>query len=98
MPPAASAPRPARHRSRPSPRPSYGDGRRTRTPARTAGVTGASPGHDDAHRYHLVHSTASSMPREERTVPFVRKSFFRGETFLDLADAQRRAEAWSATT
>jgi hypothetical protein len=27
----------------------------------------------------------------ERTVPFVRNSFFASETFLDLADAQRRA-------
>jgi transposase len=33
-------------------------------------------------------------PRVERTVPFVRASFFAGETFVDLADAQRRAEAW----
>ena len=33
-------------------------------------------------------------PRVERTVPFVRRSFFAGETFIDLADAQRRAEAW----
>jgi transposase len=33
-------------------------------------------------------------PRVERTVPFVRGSFFAGETFLDLADAQRRAETW----
>lgn len=33
-------------------------------------------------------------PRVERTVPFVRQSFFAGETFIDLADAQRRAEAW----
>jgi transposase len=31
-------------------------------------------------------------PRVERTVPFVRRSFFAGETFVDLADAQRRAE------
>jgi Mu transposase, C-terminal domain len=30
----------------------------------------------------------------ERTVPFVRGSFFAGETFIDLADAQRRAEEW----
>jgi hypothetical protein len=30
----------------------------------------------------------------ERTVPFVRNSFFAGETFLDLADAQRRADEW----
>ncbi|HTE68653.1 MAG TPA: IS21 family transposase [Actinomycetes bacterium] len=33
-------------------------------------------------------------PRVERTVPFVRNSFFAGETFVDLADAQRRAEQW----
>jgi hypothetical protein len=30
----------------------------------------------------------------ERTVPFVRNSFFAGESFLDRADAQRRAEEW----
>src|SRR5262245_49436897 len=33
-------------------------------------------------------------PRVERVVPFVRASFFAGETFIDLADAQRRAETW----
>jgi hypothetical protein len=33
-------------------------------------------------------------PRVERQVPFVRGSFFAGETFVDLADAQRRAEEW----
>jgi len=33
-------------------------------------------------------------PRVERVVPFVRGSFFAGETFVDLADAQRRAEEW----
>lgn len=33
-------------------------------------------------------------PRVERTVPFVRGSFFAGESFVDLADAQRRAEQW----
>ncbi|HEX9683888.1 MAG TPA: IS21 family transposase [Acidimicrobiales bacterium] len=33
-------------------------------------------------------------PRVERTVPFVRQSFFAGETFIDLPDAQRRAEQW----
>ncbi len=33
-------------------------------------------------------------PRVERVVPFVRQSFFAGEDFVDLADAQRRAEAW----
>lgn len=37
-------------------------------------------------------------PRVERTVPYVRQSFFRGERFVDLADAQARAEAWCATT
>lgn len=33
-------------------------------------------------------------PRVERTVPFVRNSSFAGETFVDLADAQRRAVEW----
>ena len=33
-------------------------------------------------------------PRVERAVSFVRDSFFAGETFVDLADAQRRAEQW----
>jgi transposase len=33
-------------------------------------------------------------PRVERTVPFVRQSFFAGETFIDLTDAQRRATEW----
>lgn len=33
-------------------------------------------------------------PRVERVVPFVRNNFFAGETFIDLADAQRQAEAW----
>jgi hypothetical protein len=33
-------------------------------------------------------------PRVERTVSFVRNSFFAGETFIDLADAQRHAETW----
>jgi transposase len=37
-------------------------------------------------------------PRVERAVPFVRGSFFAGEDFIDLADAQRRAESWCATT
>lgn len=32
--------------------------------------------------------------RVERVVPFVRNSFFAGESFIDLADAQRRAEVW----
>jgi transposase len=33
-------------------------------------------------------------PRVERQVQVVRGSFFAGETFIDLADAQRRAELW----
>ena len=36
-------------------------------------------------------------PRVERQVPFVRGRFFKGEAFVDLADAQRRAEEWCAT-
>ena len=37
-------------------------------------------------------------PRVERQVQYVRGSFFAGEEFIDLADAQRRAEQWCATT
>jgi transposase len=37
-------------------------------------------------------------PRVERSVAYVRASFFAGEDFIDLADAQRRAEAWCETT
>jgi len=39
----------------------------------------------------------TDKPRVERTVPFVRNSFFAGESFIDLGDAQRRAEVWCAT-
>ena len=37
-------------------------------------------------------------PRVERTIPYVRGSFFRGETFPDIADAQAAAERWCTTT
>jgi transposase len=37
-------------------------------------------------------------PRVERTVAYVRGSFFAGEDFADLTDAQRRAETWCRTT
>jgi transposase len=37
-------------------------------------------------------------PRVERTVQYAREGWFRGEQFIDLADAQRRAQAWCATT
>lgn len=37
-------------------------------------------------------------PRVERSVQFVRENFFRGEVFVDLADAQRRVEQWCTTT
>ncbi len=40
--------------------------------------------------------TPTDKPRVERTVPFVRNSFFAGESFIDLADAQRRAVEWCA--
>jgi transposase len=38
--------------------------------------------------------TPTDKPRVERAVPFVRNSFFAGEDFIDLADAQRRAVEW----
>ena len=37
-------------------------------------------------------------PRVERTVPYVRESFFRGEAFAGLADAQVGALRWCTTT
>jgi len=37
-------------------------------------------------------------PRVERNVQYVRESWWRGEKFLDLADAQRRVERWCAGT
>ena len=37
-------------------------------------------------------------PRVERTVPYVRGSFFAGEHFIDLPDAQRRAVTWCTST
>jgi hypothetical protein len=41
---------------------------------------------------------AKDKPRVERVVPYVRENFFRGEDFVDLVDAQRRVEAWCAST
>ena len=38
--------------------------------------------------------TPTDKPRVERVVHFTRNSMFAGESFIDLADAQRRAEAW----
>ena len=35
-------------------------------------------------------------PRVERQVQYVRGNFFAGEEFVDLADAQARAETWCA--
>lgn len=37
-------------------------------------------------------------PRVERQVSYVRRSWFAGETFVDLADARARAETWCRTT
>jgi hypothetical protein len=41
---------------------------------------------------------ATDKPRVERVVPYVRENFFRGEAFVDLADAQQRVQTWCATT
>ncbi len=38
--------------------------------------------------------TPTDKPRVERMVQFVRGSWWQGETFIDLADAQRRVEEW----
>ena len=40
--------------------------------------------------------TPTDKPRVERMVQFVRSSFWNGETFTDLADAQTKATAWCA--
>jgi hypothetical protein len=37
-------------------------------------------------------------PKVERNVPYVRRSMFAGEGFVDRADAQRHAEGWCTTT
>jgi transposase len=42
--------------------------------------------------------TPTDKPRVERQVPYVRRNFFAGEEFVDLADAQRRATEWCRTT
>jgi hypothetical protein len=41
-------------------------------------------------------ATPTDKPRVERMVQFVRSSFWAGETFRDLNDAQARVEAWCA--
>jgi hypothetical protein len=46
---------------------------------------------DPARAFHPC-----DKPRVERMVQYVRGNFFAGEEFLDLADAQARAEAWCA--
>ena len=40
--------------------------------------------------------TPTDKPRVERMVQFVRSSFWAGETFRGLADAQAKVEAWCA--
>ena len=40
--------------------------------------------------------TPTDKPRVERMVQFVRSSFWNGETFTDLADAQAKVTAWCA--
>ncbi len=45
-----------------------------------------------------MQSATWSKPRVERSVQYVRGNFFAGEEFVDLADAQTRAETWCAET
>lgn len=42
--------------------------------------------------------TPTDKPRVERQVPYVRRNFFAGEDFIDLADGQRQAEQWCRVT
>jgi len=52
-------------------------------------------------RGFLIDAARVRHPRDkarcERQVPYVRSRFFAGENFVDLADANRRAEAWCAS-
>jgi transposase len=41
---------------------------------------------------------ARDKPKVERAVPYVRRNFFAGESFADLGDLRRRAEAWCSET
>jgi transposase len=54
------------------------------------------------HRGFIIDPTRGSHPegnaKTERNVPFVRESFFRGETFRDIEDVQRRAVRWCLET
>jgi hypothetical protein len=40
----------------------------------------------------------TDKPKVERAVPYVRESFFKGECFADLSEAQRAAERWCKET
>ena len=42
--------------------------------------------------------TPTDKPRVERVVPYVRRNFFVGEEFVDLADVRARAERWCTET
>jgi transposase len=42
--------------------------------------------------------TPTDKPRVERVIHYVQHNFFAGETFMDLADARRRARAWCTET
>ncbi|WP_244187589.1 hypothetical protein [Mycobacterium gastri] len=42
--------------------------------------------------------SSQDKPRVERVVQYVRGNFFAGEEFIDLTDAQGRAEIWCADT
>lgn len=53
-------------------------------------------------RGFLIDAARARHPKDkarvERAIGYVRKSFFAGEQFRDLADARRRAERWCLTT
>jgi transposase len=38
--------------------------------------------------------TPTDKPKVERAVPYVRRNFFAGETFIDIADVRQRGAAW----
>jgi transposase len=55
-----------------------------------------------AHRGFVIDAAIvrhpTGKPIVERGVPYVRESFYRGETFVSLAEGQARAEGWCRTT
>ena len=97
-PSSPSAARAARHPRRgrtPDPRPTSAGPPGTRTPGHTTDGTDASPEQFAAHQRDQAQLTTRNKPRVERPCS-MSATTSGGEAFVDLADAQARAEAWCA--